>query len=51
MILVDVTAMYCIVLLQEEDNLIKEEEAMAWKFLSLPQITILLEQDVAGVQK
>ncbi|XP_053168988.1 ciliary-associated calcium-binding coiled-coil protein 1 isoform X2 [Hemicordylus capensis] len=36
---------------QEEENIIKDEEAMAWKLLSLPQITILWEQDTEGVQK
>ncbi|XP_060097083.1 ciliary-associated calcium-binding coiled-coil protein 1 isoform X2 [Heteronotia binoei] len=36
---------------QEEDKMIKYDETMAWKFLSAAQINILLEQDIAGVQK
>ncbi|XP_054839932.1 ciliary-associated calcium-binding coiled-coil protein 1 [Eublepharis macularius] len=40
-----------VVVAQEEDKMIKDEEAMAWKFLSLTQINSLLEHDVAGVQK
>ncbi|XP_066477492.1 ciliary-associated calcium-binding coiled-coil protein 1 [Tiliqua scincoides] len=47
----DYTCTYKQLLVQEEENITKEEDAMAWKFLSLPQITSLLEQDVAGVQK
>ncbi|XP_072851268.2 ciliary-associated calcium-binding coiled-coil protein 1 [Pogona vitticeps] len=35
---------------QEEDIITKDEEAMAWKFLSLDEITILLEKDILGVQ-
>nr|XP_056706501.1 ciliary-associated calcium-binding coiled-coil protein 1 [Euleptes europaea] len=36
---------------QEEDKTIKDYETMAWKFLSATQISVLLEQDIAGVQK
>ncbi|KAJ7324304.1 hypothetical protein JRQ81_017324 [Phrynocephalus forsythii] len=36
---------------QEEDIIAKDEEAMAWKFLSLDEITILLGKDIAGVQR
>nr|XP_020648852.1 uncharacterized protein C10orf107 homolog [Pogona vitticeps] len=36
---------------QEEDIITKDEEAMAWKFLSLDEITILLEKDILGVQR
>ncbi|KAL8186914.1 UNVERIFIED_CONTAM: hypothetical protein K2H54_021358 [Gekko kuhli] len=31
--------------------MIKDDETMAWKFLSATQINTLLEQDIAGVQK
>ncbi|XP_033004803.1 ciliary-associated calcium-binding coiled-coil protein 1 isoform X2 [Lacerta agilis] len=37
--------------MMEDEDAVKEEEAMAWKLLSLTQINILLEQDIAGVQK
>ncbi|XP_033004802.1 ciliary-associated calcium-binding coiled-coil protein 1 isoform X1 [Lacerta agilis] len=36
---------------RKDEDAVKEEEAMAWKLLSLTQINILLEQDIAGVQK
>ncbi|XP_061491093.1 ciliary-associated calcium-binding coiled-coil protein 1 [Rhineura floridana] len=36
---------------QEEDKIISDEEEMAWKFLSLAEITLLLEQDIIGVQR
>uniref|UniRef100_A0A670IV05 Ciliary associated calcium binding coiled-coil 1 n=1 Tax=Podarcis muralis TaxID=64176 RepID=A0A670IV05_PODMU len=35
---------------RQDEDAVKEEEAMAWKLLSLTQINILLEQDIAGVQ-
>ncbi|XP_042315352.1 ciliary-associated calcium-binding coiled-coil protein 1 isoform X2 [Sceloporus undulatus] len=35
----------------EEEEIIAKDETMAWKFLSLEEVTILLEQDIVGVQK
>ncbi|XP_003223481.3 ciliary-associated calcium-binding coiled-coil protein 1 isoform X1 [Anolis carolinensis] len=36
---------------QEDDIVAKDEEEMAWKFLSLEEVTALLELDIVGVQK
>ncbi|XP_044276333.1 ciliary-associated calcium-binding coiled-coil protein 1 isoform X3 [Varanus komodoensis] len=36
---------------QEEDKMEQDEVPMAWNFLSFTQVSILLEQDIAGVQK
>uniref|UniRef100_A0A8C5SFU0 Ciliary associated calcium binding coiled-coil 1 n=1 Tax=Laticauda laticaudata TaxID=8630 RepID=A0A8C5SFU0_LATLA len=37
--------------LQDDDKINRDEEEMAWKFLSLAEISIMLEQDIAGVEK
>ncbi|XP_060130934.1 ciliary-associated calcium-binding coiled-coil protein 1 isoform X2 [Zootoca vivipara] len=36
---------------RQDEDVVKEEEAMAWKLFTLTQINILLEQDIAGVQR
>ncbi|KAG8135107.1 hypothetical protein E2320_008156, partial [Naja naja] len=36
---------------QDDDKINRDEEEMAWKFLSLAEISIMLEQDIAGVEK
>ncbi|XP_029142330.1 ciliary-associated calcium-binding coiled-coil protein 1-like [Protobothrops mucrosquamatus] len=36
---------------RDEDKINKDEEAMAWKLLSLAEVSIMLEQDIAGVEK
>ncbi|XP_034291206.1 ciliary-associated calcium-binding coiled-coil protein 1 isoform X1 [Pantherophis guttatus] len=37
--------------LPDEDKFNKDEEVMAWRFLSFAEVSIMLEQDVAGVEK
>ncbi|XP_039215944.1 ciliary-associated calcium-binding coiled-coil protein 1 [Crotalus tigris] len=40
-----------LVALPDEDKINKDDEAMAWKLLSLAEVSIMLEQDIAGVEK
>ncbi|KAL7990331.1 hypothetical protein Chor_013761, partial [Crotalus horridus] len=40
-----------LVVLPDEDKINKDDEAMAWKLLSLAEVSIMLEQDIAGVEK
>ncbi|XP_063162362.1 ciliary-associated calcium-binding coiled-coil protein 1 [Candoia aspera] len=38
-------------LLPDEDKINKDDEATAWKFLSLAEVSVMMEQDVAGAEK